>query len=49
MKEPEMKLVAGWIVRALDHRNDPAELAKIRGEVLDLARQFPLYEFLHRA
>jgi glycine hydroxymethyltransferase len=48
MKEPEMKLVAGWIVRALDRRGDPGELAKIRAEVLDLAHRFPLYEFLHK-
>ena len=46
MKEPEMRLVAGWIVRALEHRGDAAELAKIRGEVLELAEQFPLYEYL---
>ena len=49
MKEGEMKLVAGWIVRALEHRNDPAELAKVRGEVLELAEKFPLYEYLHKA
>jgi glycine hydroxymethyltransferase len=49
MKEPEMKLVAGWIVRALDHRNDEAELKKIRAEVLELANKFPLYEYLHKA
>jgi glycine hydroxymethyltransferase len=49
MKEPEMKLVAGWIVRALDHRNDPTELAKVRAEVLELAEKFPLYSFLHKA
>ncbi|SNS32977.1 serine hydroxymethyltransferase [Granulicella rosea] len=49
MKEAEMKLVAGWIVRALDHRNDEAELKKIRAEVLELAGKFPLYEYLHKA
>ena len=46
MKEPEMLLVAGWITRALEHRADPAELARIRGEVLELAGKFPLYAFL---
>ena len=46
MKEPEMQLVANWIVRALEHRNDPAALASIRSEVLELAEQFPLYGWL---
>jgi glycine hydroxymethyltransferase len=46
MKEPEMLTIAGWIVDALEHRNDPAQLEKIRGEVAELAEQFPLYGFL---
>lgn len=46
MKEGEMRQIATWIARALDQRNDPAALRKIRGEVSDLAEQFPLYEFL---
>jgi glycine hydroxymethyltransferase len=43
MKEAEMRQVAHWIARALEQRNDPAELKKIRGEVLELCEQFPLY------
>jgi len=46
MKEPEMQLVANWICRALQHRNDPAKLAQIRAQVGELAEQFPLYGFL---
>jgi len=46
MKEPEMLRVAGWIGRALEHRTDEAELAKIRAEVLELAESFPLYGWL---
>jgi len=46
MKEPEMALVAGWIAKALEHRGDEAALAKIRGEVLELAERFPLYGWL---
>jgi glycine hydroxymethyltransferase len=46
MKEPEMLTIAGWIAAALVHRNDPAHLARIRGEVGELAEQFPLYGFL---
>ena len=46
MKEPEMLTIAGWIAAALEHRNDSTQLAKIRGEVAELAEQFPLYAFL---
>jgi glycine hydroxymethyltransferase len=46
MKEPEMRVIAAWIVRALEHRNDAAELNRVRGQVLELAQQFPLYDFL---
>ncbi len=46
MKEPEMATIAGWIVRALEHRSDAGELTKIRGEVLEMTEQFPLYEYL---
>jgi len=43
MKEPEMRLIAAWIARALDERNNDAALEKIRNEVAELANQFPLY------
>jgi len=46
MGAEEMVLVAAWIGRALEHRNDPAELAKVRDEVRELAEKFPLYSFL---
>jgi glycine hydroxymethyltransferase len=46
MKEPEMRVIAGWTVSALEHRADPAKLAQIRGEVLEMAEQFPLYGWL---
>ena len=46
MKEPEMRIVAKWIVDALHHRSDPAALARIRAAVLDLAERFPLYGWL---
>jgi glycine hydroxymethyltransferase len=46
MKEPEMRVIAKWIVAALEHRTDPAALAKIRGEVLEMAERFPLYAWL---
>jgi glycine hydroxymethyltransferase len=46
MKEPEMRTIAKWIAEALEHRNDAGKLAQIRGQVAELAEQFPLYGFL---
>ncbi len=43
MKEPEMRQIAVWIAKALDRRNDDAALDAIRGEVAEMANQFPLY------
>ncbi len=43
MKEPEMRTIGAWIAKALEERNDEAALARIRGEVAELANQFPLY------
>jgi len=48
MKEDEMKQIASWIARALENRNDPAVLRRIRGEVTELADRFPLYDFLRQ-
>ncbi len=43
MKEPEMRIIANWMAQALAQRNDDAALARIRGQVAELAHQFPLY------
>jgi glycine hydroxymethyltransferase len=43
MKEPEMRQIAVWIAKALDRRSDDVALEAIRGEVAELANQFPLY------
>jgi glycine hydroxymethyltransferase len=43
MKEPEMRIIATWIAKALEQRNDDAALERIRGEVAELANRFPLY------
>jgi glycine hydroxymethyltransferase len=40
---PEMKRLAGWIAQTLESRGDSDRLAKIRQEVTELCRQFPLY------
>jgi glycine hydroxymethyltransferase len=43
MKEPEMRIIAAWIAKALEKRNDDAALEHIRVEVAELADRFPLY------
>jgi len=43
MKEAEMAVIAFWIAKALERRNDDAALEKIRKEVAELANRFPLY------
>jgi glycine hydroxymethyltransferase len=43
MKEKDMAMVGQLICDALDAAQDEARLAKIRGQVRELASQFPLY------
>ncbi len=43
MKETDMALVAKLIGRALDHAADDAELGRVRGQVAEMAKSFPLY------
>ena len=46
MGHPEMRTIARWITEALDKRSDEASLARIRGQVRELADSFPLYDWL---
>jgi glycine hydroxymethyltransferase len=46
MKETEMRQIAVWIASALENRNNPDKLRAIRGQVAELADQFPLYNWL---
>ena len=48
MKEGEMRVIAGWIAEALEHRSDAGKLAEIRGKVGELAEEFPLYGWLRQ-
>jgi glycine hydroxymethyltransferase len=43
MKEAEMVVIAAWIAKALEQRNDDAALERIRREVAEMANRFPLY------
>jgi len=42
LRENDMKLVAEWIFAAITGRENPAKLAKLRDEVRDFSRKFPL-------
>src|SRR5271154_230510 len=48
MKVSEMKLIAGWIAQALEHRTDAMKLRQIRSQVLEMAEKFPLYGWLRK-
>ncbi len=43
MAETEMRQIALWIARALEHRSDDHALARIHAEVTELANRFPIY------
>lgn len=43
MKESEMRIIAGFIDRAIRHADQMEELHKIKNEITDLTKSFPLY------
>jgi glycine hydroxymethyltransferase len=43
LREPQMRQIAGWIARALEHAGDDAALAAVRDEVRALCARYPLY------
>ena len=49
MKEPEMRTIGKWITEALNERGNPQVLKRIRGHVLEMAGQFPLYGWLRES
>jgi glycine hydroxymethyltransferase len=49
MKEAEMRMIGKWITEALNERNNPQALKRIRGHVLELAERFPLYGWLRQS
>jgi glycine hydroxymethyltransferase len=44
LTEKHMVILAGWINEALRSPNDEASLAKIKSQVLDLCKTFPVYK-----
>jgi glycine hydroxymethyltransferase len=43
MREAEMQQIGRWIAEVLNARTQPAVLARVRRQVLELAENFPLY------
>jgi glycine hydroxymethyltransferase len=43
MKETEMKLIASWIAQVLTNPNDQAVLNKVKAQVRELCRSYPIY------
>lgn len=41
--EAEVTALAGWICDVLDNINDEATIERVKGQVLDLCRRFPVY------
>lgn len=44
MKEEQAVLLAGWICDVLDHHDDESVIAGVREKVIELCRNFPVYE-----
>lgn len=42
-KEAEVRLVSGWIADVLDNVNDVATIERVKAQVLQLCREFPVY------
>lgn len=44
LKEEHMKQLAGWMVETLRNPEDDKVLSKVRGQVMELCKQFPVYK-----
>jgi glycine hydroxymethyltransferase len=42
-KEPEVRQLTGWIADVLDHMGDESVVARVRAEVENICRRFPVY------
>jgi glycine hydroxymethyltransferase len=48
MKEEEMKIIALWIRRVLEHLEQEAVHREVRLQVAELCRGFPIYQYLDK-
>ena len=44
MGPSEMKMIAGWINRVIESKGDETEAKKIKAEVKELCKQYPIYQ-----
>jgi glycine hydroxymethyltransferase len=44
MGEPEMELIGDWIAEVLDHVDDSTTIKRVRDDVRELCKKFPLFE-----
>jgi glycine hydroxymethyltransferase len=42
-KEKEAEMLAGWICDILDDINNEATIARVKSQVIELCKQFPVY------
>jgi glycine hydroxymethyltransferase len=42
-REAEAEALTGWVCDVLDHINDEKVIARVRGQITELCRQFPVY------
>ena len=49
LKEPEMRLIGGWIAEVLSNPEDETVISRVRREVEDLTARYPLYESRRQA
>lgn len=42
-KEAEVEQLANWIADVLDHINDPATIERVKMQVIDICKRFPVY------
>lgn len=42
-KEAEVEQLANWIADVLDHINDPATIERVKAQVIDICKRFPVY------
>ncbi|MFM2320002.1 MAG: hypothetical protein RLZZ215_2623 [Pseudomonadota bacterium] len=42
-KEAEVEQLANWIADVLDHINDPATIERVKAQVIEICKRFPVY------
>jgi len=45
MRESEMKDIAGFISKAIEHANDAATKERVKSDILELCKGFPIFKY----